>query len=830
MAQEVTLTIDDKTVTVPKGTLIVNAARLIDVDIPVFCYHPKMEPVGMCRMCLVEIGRPLIDRATGQVQLEADGTPKFLFGPKLETACTTEATEGMVVRINTAKVKDAQRSMLEFLLTSHPLDCPICDKGGECPLQNLTMAHGPTSSRIDLEDKKHLAKNYQLGDLIVLDQERCIQCGRCIRFQDKIAGDPVLQFLHRERTTEIVSYSNPPFDSIYSGNTTDICPVGALTSRDFRFRARPWEMRPVASICNHCPVGCNTVLDTRREAKSGGDFVVKRVMPRQNEQINEIWICDKGRFVYHYPEEETRLTTPMKRVNDELVPCSWDEALDLTARKMHEIGSRLVTLVGGRLSNEDYFNLARLTRHQNGKTLLYTYMAGGDAVASFGLTPGSNLGELGKDDAILVVASDLQEEAPIWWLRVKQASERGATLIVMNPRETKLDQYADHVIRYAYGQENHAFNSLLYGSTSVDETFRAAVEAFSGAKNAVVFYGSEGIGLETSQNLAQACVQLLTSTGHYDRPNNGLVAVWHQGNMQGAWDMGFSADPGLINQIKKAGCVYIAGADPVQGQPEFIHAVDTADFVVVQDLFLTETAKMADVVFPALAFTEREGTYTSGERHVQRFYQAVSPLAGAQADFTITARIARLLGLQLEEKSAALVMKEIAHQTAGYEDIDYACLAECIQQWPIIERKDLYYGGTQYENRQGLGKRLPNVNRPAENGFARFSLGSERPLAEGSLRLVPITKLYDQSRTMMSAPLLKNRRAKTGIVIHPDTAARSGITGNRALLTVNGSQVEVELIFDPSLQADVALAARSTGIPVNEPAAAVLHQADGTEE
>ncbi|MEM5775029.1 MAG: molybdopterin-dependent oxidoreductase, partial [Anaerolineaceae bacterium] len=554
-----------------------------------------------------------------------------------------------------------------------------------------------------------------------------------------------------------VSFSDPPFDSIYSGNTTDICPVGALTSRDFRFRARPWEMRPVASICNHCPVGCNISLDTRREAKSGGDFVVKRVMPRQNEQINEIWICDKGRFVYHYPESDDRLTTPMKRVDGELVTCSWDEALELTARKMHEVGSRLVTLAGGRLTNEDYFNLTRLTQHRNGKALLYSYMAGGDTAASFGMTPGSNLNELGKGDAILVAACDLQEEAPVWWLRVKQAAERGAVLIVLNPRKTKLDRYAHHVIRYPYGQENHAFNTLLYGSTSVDETIRAAVEAFTSAENAVIFYGSEGLGLETSQNLVQACAQLLMSSGHYGRPNNGLIPVWHEGNLQGAWDMGFRTDTGLVNAIKKSGCLYIAGADPVREQPDLAYAVETADFVVVQDLFLTETAKLADVVFPALAFTEREGSYTSGERHVQRFYQAVSPLAGAQTDFAITARIARLLGLQLEEKAASLVMEEIARHIAGYEDIDYACLAECIQQWPIIERKDLYYGGTQYENRQGLGTRLPNVNRPSEGGFARFSMGNEKPLAEGSLRVVPITRLYDQSRTMMYAPLLENR-------------------------------------------------------------------------
>lgn len=205
MAKTINLMIDDQPVSVPAGTLIVDAAKIIGNDIPVFCYHPKMDPVGMCRMCLVEIGRPVVDRVTGQVQTNEDGTPKIQFGPKLETACTTPVSEGMVVRTMTEKVTDGRREILEFLLTSHPLDCPVCDKGGECPLQNLTMAHGPGKSRFLLDDKIHLAKHYPLGDKIFLDRERCIQCARCVRFQDDIAGDPVIGFSQRGRSLEIVT-------------------------------------------------------------------------------------------------------------------------------------------------------------------------------------------------------------------------------------------------------------------------------------------------------------------------------------------------------------------------------------------------------------------------------------------------------------------------------------------------------------------------------------------------------------------------------------------------------------------------------------------------
>jgi NADH-quinone oxidoreductase subunit G len=221
MPKQVTLKIDGKDIAVPEGTLIVNAAKMAGVDIPVFCYHPKLDPVGMCRMCLVEVGRPMIDRATNQPVLEADGRPKIQFGPKLETACTTPVSEGMAVVTTSPKVKDARREVLEFLLTSHPLDCPICDKGGECPLQNLTMAHGPAMSRFLYDEKNHLAKHVPLGELIYLDRERCIQCGRCVRFQDEIADDPAIAFYQRGRSMEIITNSEPGFDSVFSGRSEE---------------------------------------------------------------------------------------------------------------------------------------------------------------------------------------------------------------------------------------------------------------------------------------------------------------------------------------------------------------------------------------------------------------------------------------------------------------------------------------------------------------------------------------------------------------------------------------------------------------------------------
>ena len=436
MEKQVTLKIDGRSVTVPEGTLIVDAAKQLGIVIPVFCYHPKLKPAGMCRVCMVDVGRPQIDRATGAPALNEDGTPKITFGPKLETACTTPVSEGMVVWGATEKVMEARKDILEIILTSHPLDCPVCDKGGECPLQNLTMKFGPTGSRFEFDEKNHNEKLVPLGELIILDRERCIQCGRCVRFQEQIVDDPVIGFYNRGRALEIMTCSEPGFDSIFSGNSTDICPVGALTTVDFRFGARPWEMKDRASICTQCPVGCNITYNVRREARKNGRTVIKRVMPRQNEAVNEIWICDKGRFTYHYYESSERLTAPLIRRGDKLVQTSWDEAIKYAAQQVKAAGSRLSLITSGRLSNEDLFALKQLSDVTGGKSILHSTISGGDRVTMAGMTPGSDLGTLKKGSAILVFACDLHEEAPLWWLRVKQAAERGATLIVVNPRTT----------------------------------------------------------------------------------------------------------------------------------------------------------------------------------------------------------------------------------------------------------------------------------------------------------------------------------------------------------------------------------------------------------
>lgn len=814
MAKQVTLIIDGVQVTVPEGTGIPEAAKTVGIDIPVFCHHPKLEPVGMCRMCLVEIGRPVRDRATGQFVME-NGAPKIQFLPKLETACTNKVEEGMVVRTNTQKALDGQKGTIEFLLTSHPLDCPICDKGGECPLQNLTIAYGPGKSRFLFDEKLRLGKHVPLSDLITLDQERCIQCARCIRFQDEIVGDAVLGFDDRGRGMRIMSYSDPGFDSVFSGNTTDICPVGALTTADFRFEARPWEMDAQASICTQCPVGCNTTLNTRREPKQGGDITVQRVMPRQNEEVNEIWICDKGRFAYHYAESKKRLSHPTidkKRA-------SWDDATKLVAEKFKSAGKDFVTLVSGRLSNEDLFNLKSLAEQAGGSAYLYSRMGGGSVTSQVGITAGTNFKEMGAGTTIVVVASDLYQEAPIWYLRVKQAADRGATLIVLNPRATKLDRYATQVVRYPYGDEIKSVQDLGR---------KGKGDAFLNAENAVIFFGSDGLGVSGTANLATACATLLQETNHVGKPNNGLIGVWERANDQGAWELGFSVADDLA-QALSGKTVYLVGVDPVHDDPKLAEALKSAAFVVVQDVMETATTDIANVVLPAQAFTEREGTFTSGERRVQRFYPAVPVTGEAKPDFAITSLIAQQMGINLESVTASMVFDRLARSVKSFEGLNDAKLMELRPQWPIVGRADLFYGGTTYENKHGMGATLSAAATRGETASLPKvqSESTPRP-SKNELLAVPVNKLYDRGTTvMMSAHLLREWIGGPTISLHSDAAQKLGVEdGQLVMVSFNGTSGEAKVKLDDTVSTGVALIPRDMGFAISEPVSVTITAAE----
>jgi NADH-quinone oxidoreductase subunit G len=601
--------------------------------------------------------------------------------------------------------------------------------------------------------------------------------------------------------------------------------VGALTTADFRFGARPWEMKASASICPHCPVGCNLTFNIRREVKSGGKVVIKRALPRQNEAVNEIWICDKGRFGYHFAESPQRLIEPLVRMDGELVPASWDVALALAAESFKEAGKELLVLGSGRLSNEDLFNLKTMADGLGGKAALYTHMAGGELVTHFGLGPGSNLGDLGKGSVILLVATDLEQEAPIWWLRLNQAVKRGATLIVANPRPTKADGRASYKLRYAYGAEAETIQALinaLPGKSKDPSTadFARAASSIAQAENLVVLFGSEGLGLEGSAALAQACANLLVLTEHVNRPNNGLIGVWSRANDQGASEIGLRPEPNLASAFEKAKALYVVGADPAGDDPALVAAIKSVGFLVVQELFLTETAKLADVVLPALPFTEREGSYTSGERRVQRFYPAGLAQGDARADYNITGQISQLAGVPAEAGSAAKVFTHLAAHKPTFAGLSFRQLAEVHEQWPLVGRSDLYYGGTAYDNKQGLGVQLaPAGTLPVQS----YTKAAAAEVPEGSLLAVPVTRLYDRGLTIAATELLSQRLPQPYVAIHPAEAERLGLVGaEQVVIRLNESLFTASLRVDQDLPIGIVLVPRSLGMPVHGPLVAAL--------
>jgi NADH-quinone oxidoreductase subunit G len=804
MTDTIRFTIDDRSLSAPAGTLIVDAAKKAGITIPVFCYHPLLSSVGMCRMCLVEVGTPSVDRETGQVQRDENDEPVIRWYPTLQTACTMPVSEGMVVRTETERVARARKDIIEFFLTSHPLDCPICDKGGECPLQNQTMDFGVGVSRFDYDAKQRLDKHVPLGELIYLDRERCIQCGRCIRFQDEIADDPVLSFANRGRRLEIVNFSDPPFDSYFGGNTTDICPVGALTTADFRFGARPWELQRRASLCNHCPVGCNITLDTRVEGRSGG-WVIKRVMPRQNQHVNDIWICDKGRYGHHHARAEGRLKTPLVRKNGELIEATWEEALDLVVRRIKRTPSEQIAGVAGdRLSNEDLFAFQKLMRDVVGTPHIDAYpkAPGADLVATHGIGSETDWKQIGSNSVIIVVAGDLEEQAPIWFLQVKAAAERGAHLITINGRKTRLDRYAKKRLRIKYGSAPHLLLGLtrlvltdhvaIDGTEQLQESLSgfgsAATERLTGvaakeleriaqillhAEDAMVIFGREGLNDYGALALVGAAANLLTVTGHFGRANNGLLPLWPHNNTQGAIDMGVRPNGGPgYQQILEHGWdydsmlaaaahgsisfVWFAGVDPMSDHPELEQTLDTLDFVVVQELFLTQTARKADVVLPALSFAERDGTYTSGDRRVQRFDRALPPLGGGRPDWAILAEVAKRLGTDWGFDSTATILKSINENVPLYAHITLGALRATEDQWPPVGSDSLYFAGTAYQNDGGLGVRWPTFAE-SQDVDVGFSLPEAATLHDVELVSVPVRRLYGEGTLINCSDVLEQR-------------------------------------------------------------------------
>ena len=474
----ITLTIDDIEVSVPKGTLVIRAAELIGVEIPRFCDHPLLDPVGACRQCLVEVpdggtGRPI---------------------PKPQASCTLEAAPGMKIRTQlTSPIADkAQRGNMEFLLINHPLDCPICDKGGECPLQNQALSHGYAESRFT-DEKRTYPKPINISDNVLLDRERCVLCARCTRFSEQIAGDPFIALIERGALQQVGIYEKEPFESYFSGNTIQICPVGALTSAAYRFRSRPFDLVSTPSIAEHDACGSAIRVDHRRG-------VVMRRLAGDDPDVNEEWITDKDRFAHRYGDAGDRLTRPLVRDGDVLRPASWPEAIDVAVQGLKAAGSSVGVLTGGRLTLEDAYSYSKFARAVLGTNNVdFRARQHSSEEADFlahavaGTGPGVSFADLENASSVLLVCLEPEEEAGTIFLRLRKAyRKKHLTTWTLAPYASNgTRKMGARLVACAPGDEATLLDQLHpEDGTAADELAEISLD-----ENAVILVGERAAGL-----------------------------------------------------------------------------------------------------------------------------------------------------------------------------------------------------------------------------------------------------------------------------------------------------------------------------------------------
>lgn len=617
----VNLTIDGKKVSVPKGTLVITAAFEAGADVPYFCHHPRLRPAGACRQCLVKVEKM----------------------NKLQTACTVPVAEGMVVDTVSPEVKQAQNGILEFLLINHPLDCPICDRGGECPLQNMVFQYGPGVTRF-IDEKRHFPKAVPISDYVVLDRERCIQCARCTRFTEEISGDGELAIENRGNAAVISPFSPDGFKSKFSGNTIELCPVGALTSRTYRFAARPWEFQSQDSICSMCGVGCNVAVQTRN-----GELM--RVNARLNEDVNEEWTCDRGKFEQYWVNSTDRVKDPLVRMASQMRQVTWDDALKAASKGLTDAAGADPNSVAGlgssRASNEDLYLFQRLFRNALGTNNLDHRM-----VPSPIQPMQTSIAEVGEARRIVAIGTQIDDDLPVLWLRVYKAISKNGAEYFRNddPRA----QAVTDAIAAGPGTVILAWHTL---PASEIEYLTAACRA-SGAKLNVLLpdnnsWGAIQMGVLPDRLPMQAKV------------GNGVSPTYEK-----MWGGPLPAAPGLDTRGILEGCVsgqikalYVMGSDPATAFPDADlarRALDKVPFLIVQDLFMTETAKHADVFLPACSFVEKDGSFTNIEGRVQKFKKAIEPRGQSKADWQIVAELMARLGRPVPYFSPRDVAREIA--------------------------------------------------------------------------------------------------------------------------------------------------------------------------
>ena len=611
MSDKVHLNVNGLDIQSDPKKLLIEACEDSGIHIPRFCWHKRLDPVGMCRMCLVEIETPR--------------------GKMLVPSCTTEITDEMVVDTESDVVKKAQEGVLEFLLINHPLDCPICDKAGECPLQDQTMAYGPGESRF-VEEKRHFEKPINISEIILLDRERCILCARCTRFSDEISGDPLIEFIQRGNKTEVNTFPNEPFRSYFSGNTVQICPVGALTSTSYRFKARPWDLKSTRSTCNGCTMGCSIELNSSQNK-------MLRILGVDNDSVNQGWICDKGRYNFEYLNSEKRLKAPLKSVGNNFEESEIQDVYSELSEIIKDRKTKVNFFLGSNLTNEDYVAFREFSKSISDNEqsfyinddLLYQGHFGQDNELA-------KIDDLNSSDAIVVWAEDLKEKLPVLYLRVRQAVKKGVKLIVFGHTNETLSDIAD----------------VFYGRETVSENFEIIkdVSKLKEIKDHVIGKNITAIiGKSTPQQSDASVGELFEFLK--SNANTKILNAYTKGNTYGAFQTleNIKGTKDFVEDIssENTDLLFIVGADPV-GRSFYSNEISAIlqdlNTVVSLDLFIHETTELSNYVIPiSSTLGEKDGTFTNIEFRTSRIDKLVPSPGQTVSDWEFITSLMNFAGL-----------------------------------------------------------------------------------------------------------------------------------------------------------------------------------------
>ncbi|MFZ0088699.1 MAG: NADH-quinone oxidoreductase subunit NuoG [Solirubrobacteraceae bacterium] len=784
--KSIQLTIDGREVQATEGAMLVDAAKQGDVEIPYFCYEPKLgNPVGACRMCLVEI----------------EGIPK------LQTSCSTPVKDGMVVHTQTDRVRHAQNAVVEFLLVNHPLDCPVCDKGGECPLQDITFGWGLGRSRF-IEPKRHFEKPLALSPLVAIDRERCILCYRCVRFSQEIAEDYQLIFTERGADTFVGTFDGHPYVAPYSGNIIELCPVGALTSQPYRFRARPWDNEDAGGICTLCSSQCNVSFTVRDER-------VVRVLSRDhegNKGVDDGWLCDKGRFAYQAMHVDERITRPLVRDAGELREVSWERALEVAAGLSRHRG-RVGTLVGGQASSEEGFLLARLAREGLDSADIDSRGSGGlSGIAARALAAPdlqASVPDLEFAHTVLLLGCDPRDDSPILDLRIRKGVRRnGVKLAIATARPTALEANATLSVRYAPGADAQFATALalaLEGAADVsEETAALAALLRDGGEEVVIVFG-EHIGAG-----AGALLRIAASLGIAEHAGAGLLCLPSAANGRGLREAGAVPDAGpgytelAVTGVGRGAAeigaaaaggeltaLHLFGTDPVRDQPDrflWQEALHSAALVVAHASVLTEGLREhASVVLPVESYAEKEGTVVHPDGRLQRLRIAIAHPGEVRSGWAVLAEIARRCGLDLGVGRVHDAFAQLVAAVPVYAGLTPEEIGGHGVRWP--ERP----AAATMTQEQSISIGLPSVAPGAVDQNGSLRLGRYRPIwASPECEVSPALKFLIPGQHVELSPQDAHRLgvadgedvvvARNGTRLNAKAAIRSAVPAGSAFL------------------------------------------------